>query len=384
MNDQLEQLYNQLFMKWNVDFKGPERHLFPYSRYAAILESAPDDKAVLLGLLSMIATQTALARNGKADDLALTLQLQVVTAQREALLERNEATDARIATAMCILHNLVTTDHSEDIRDNLDRVRLMLRQRGGIRYLGMNGVLADNFMYIDHLSAVAHNEPPKFEITGPYLPSTQAPTGCAAYQALHLRGLLSDDSAQAATLFTVLVQIYDMAATGTCSASNATYFAYLSNVVEFQLSTANAKYHQTNTLDRCLLLGVTLFNHTVFRNARSLAPTIPLIEQRFWQYLQSLQDQGFFHRYELSDLELYLACLGTITSLRRPSHYTEKNIHVLFRLRETQVNEVRTFENLCDIMDRYGWSASVCSALYVEIWKRSSDFMAIESHLKET
>lgn len=86
----------------------------------------------------------------------------------------------------------------------------MLRQRGGIRHLGINGVLTDNFMYINHLSAVAHDEPPKFEITGlhVYLSSTQAPTGCAAYHALYLHGLLSDDSAQAAMLFTALVQIY--------------------------------------------------------------------------------------------------------------------------------------------------------------------------------
>lgn len=371
MTRQLEILYNQLFSRWNYEFNGPERHLFPFSRYSAILNAAPDDKALLIGLLSLVATQISIARHGTVDEFALRLQLQVIKAQQQAVQRDGRATDARIATAQCILGNSVHSDQNEDVGSNLAVIKHMAHQRGGITKLGMDGVLADNFMYIDHLSAIVRNVLPEFILPQPYSSSAHAPKSRAVYQDLHRSDLLSDQSVRAATLFDVLLQIYDNEAKGLHQPSNANYFAYLASAVECELAIANAKHHDTKTLDECLTLGLLIFNHTVFRNSRRVAPPVLLFERRFWACFHSLRERKFFLHHDLVDLECYLACIGTITSLRHPSSATKQTIQVLVELRAMETSRVPDFDALCRVMEKYGWSRTVCFNLYQRIWDES-------------
>lgn len=343
----------------------------------------PDDKALLIGLLSLVATQISIARHATVDEFALQLQLQAINAQQQALQENGAATDARIATAQCILGNSVHSDHNEDVGTSLAIIKHMAHQRGGIQYLGMNGVLADNFMYIDHLSAIVRNILPEFIVPQPYLASAHAPKSRFVYQGLHRSGLLSDESMCAAILFDVLLQIYDNAAKGLREPSNDSYFAYLSNAVECQLAVANAKHHDTETLDECLILALVIFNHTVFRNSRRLAPPVQLFERRFWTRFRAIRERKFFLRHDLVDLECYLACIGTITSLRHPSSVTEQTIQVLVELRTMEKSPVPDYNALCGVMEKYGWPRIVCFNLYRSIWDKSLSHGLVQGEVRD-
>lgn len=97
-----ERLYAQGWQRWNSDFKGPERHLFPHSRYSAVFRNAWHDVALHYGMLSLLATQVSMLHSGVVDETALELQGKAISAQSRAI-HHDHLSDARVMTALCIM-----------------------------------------------------------------------------------------------------------------------------------------------------------------------------------------------------------------------------------------------------------------------------------------
>lgn len=372
MTKELEALYAMAWTRWNPDFPGPERHLYPKSRYSAIFKEAWHDEAMLYGVLSSFATQVSILRDGVVDKLALDLQGRVLAAQRAALA-KGELSDARVITALCIMSNSYATNKGDDLSSHLKVVATWIQRRGGLDRLGMDGIVADNLMFADFVSAAIHNRKPVYTVHLPALHSSTAPKPGSAYTNLEKLRLLRSDVVSMASNYVVLMRIFDRVAKGINESSEATYFAYLANVVEYQLACINEQYHGTNTLEECIVLAILIGNYTLLRNHRQLAPCVPLFEVRFWRCLDKLRNRDTFLEPGLQDLEYYLVCIGTLTSVRRPSPFEKKCIVIMGELWEGGAGYVQDFDQLCDAMDKYGWSNSVCLKLYSKIWLKSSD-----------
>jgi len=170
----------------------------------------------------------------------------------------------------------------------------------------------------------------------------------------------------------------DKAAKGRCGLSDATYFAYLATVVEYQLACANAWFHGINTLDECIVLACLVSNHSLLRNYGQLSPIIPEIERRFWRCLDYLRDTQFFHMHQLYHLEYYLVCIGTITSVRRAGPFEDRVVKIIEQMGRRKTGSIQAFHELCDILEQYGWSESVCLTLYATIWNRASDIRVVK------
>lgn len=377
MTPDLEKLYSQGWSQWNSDFNGPERHLFPIPRYSAIFREAFHDIALHYGILSVVATQVSMLRNGQADELALYLQGQVIAAQRAALAG-GELSDARVMTALCIMSNAYSMNKVNDLSLHWQLISAWVQHRGGLVYLGMDGVIADDLMYADTLSAVVHNVTPEYPVQTPPLASFTAPEAGAAYAELQLSRLLQDDVVSVASHYLVLVRIFDRVAQGIYRSSEATYFRYLANVVEYELACANKQYHDTDTLEECIILSILLSNNSLLRNYGQLAPHVSVFENRFWRCLDELRRKDHFGVAGLRELECYLVCVGTITSVRRPSPYEDKVINMLADLRRGGPGCVQEFDHFCCVMNRYGWSQSACLKLYTRVWNASLSLIDME------
>jgi len=374
MTPEYERLYAQGWLRWNSDFNGPERHLFPHSRYSAVFRNAWHDVALHYGLLSLLATQISMLRSGVVDETALELQGKAISAQSRAI-QHDQLSDARVMTALCIMSNAFATNKQDDLTVHLALIGASLRQRGGLQYLGMDGIIADNLMYADHTRAVISNQQPHYQVHTPPVPLNTAPAPSPVYADLCLRGLVSQEVATAASNYQTLVTLFNKAARGRGTPSEATYFFYFANVVEYQLTNANARYHDTNTTDECLILACLVSNHTLLRNYGQLSPAVQIVEARMWKCLAYLRENNHFLPYGLHDLELYLACVCTITSIRTPSPFEHRAIDILAQIRKKSTCSVHTFYELCDVMERYGWSESVCLTLYARLWNKSSDMV---------
>lgn len=372
MNKEFEALYAMAWTRWNPDFPGPERHLYPKSRYSAIFKEAWHDEAMLYGVLSSFATQVSILRDGVVDQLALDLQGRVLAAQRAALA-KGELSDARVITALCIMSNSYATNKDDDLSAHLKVVATWIRRRGGLDRLGMDGIVADNLMFADFVSAAVRNSKPVYTVHLPALTSTTAPEAGPAYTDLGQSRLLNSDVVSMASHYVVLMRIFDRAAKGINESSEATYFAYLANVVEYQLACTNERYHDTNTLEECVILAILIGNYTLLRNHRQLAPCVPIFEVRFWKCLDKLRDRDTFLAPGLQELEYYLVCVGTLTSVRRPSPFEKKSTVIMGDLRKGGFGGVQDFKQLCGVMDKYGWSISVCLKLFSRIWNESLD-----------
>ena len=376
MDADLERLYAQSWLKWNSDFKGPERHLFPRSRFSALFSHACIDEALHYGGLSLIATQISMLRDGALDELVVKLQLQVISAQRRALADG--MSDARVMTALCIMSNAYAANKAENLDAHLQLIVAWIEKCGVLQNLGMDGILADNLMYADHTRAIVYNSEPLYKIHLPALTSSTAPRPGKAYTDLKERGLISKEIESAANNYLILVGIFDLAARGRGTASQGTYFAYLANVVEYQLAVENAKQAGTNTLNECITLACLLGNHVLLRNYGQLAPSIPPLEARLWRCFEELRSKRFFASHKVQELEVYLTCIGTLTSVRRTSPYENKTIELMAEFREDTGKLVQAFYQVCDILENYGWSESACLMHYAKIWNRAVGDMKVE------
>lgn len=372
MTPEYEELYARCWLRWNPDFNGPESHLFPHSRYSAIFRTAWHDEALHYGILALLATQVSKVRSGVIDQSALELQSKAIAAQSRAI-RHEQLSDARVLTALCIMSNAFAANAKEDLTVHMALIEASLTQRGGLQYLGMDGIIADGLMLGDHTRAVIYNQKPHYQIQTPPLSLETAPAPSPVYVDLCLRGLVSQEVTTAASNYQILITLFDKAAKGRGTPSEATYFSYFANVVECQLANANARYHETNSIDECLVLGGLISNHTLLRNYGQLNPIVATLETRFWKCLTCLREKNCFSPYGLHDLELYLVCVGTITTVRRPSPFEQRSLKILAEMRKDGTCSVRTFHELCDVMEMYGWSESVCVKMYARIWSRSED-----------
>lgn len=379
MTPEYEALYAQGWLRWNSDFRGPERHLFPRSRYSAILRSDWHDEALHYAVLSVIATQLSKLRTGTLDQLALDLQLKVVSAQRKALAH-GQFSDARIVTALAIVSNSFasTGNGQEDLSAPLQLIAAGVEKRGGLQYLGMEGIVADNLMLGDHTRAIMYNIMPQYKMHLPPATSTTAPKPGGAYSQLLACGLISAEVEEVANSYWVLLKIYDRAAKGKGTSSEATYFAYLASVVEYRLACLNAKISDSNTLDECIILACLLSNHILLRNYGQMSPSVRSLEARFWQRFENLRSEGFFRNHNLHELEIFFACVGILSLTRKLSSVEDKAVGVLVQLRRQASPPVQEFEELCNVMESYGWAESVCLTLYVKLWNKVTRLLLIE------
>lgn len=148
-----ERLYAQGWQRWNSNFKGPERHLFPHSRYSAVFRNAWHDVVLHYGMLSLLATQVSVLRSGVVDETALELQGKAISAQSRAI-HHDQLSDARVMTALCMMPNTFATNKKEDLTVHMALIGASLRQQGGPQYLRIDGIIADNLMLGDYTRAV--------------------------------------------------------------------------------------------------------------------------------------------------------------------------------------------------------------------------------------
>ena len=80
----------------------------------------------------------------------------------------------------------------------------------------------------------------------------------------------------------------------------------------------------------------------------------------------------------MQELEVYLTCIGTLTSVRRTSPYENKTIELMAEFREDTGKLVQAFYQVCDILENYGWSESACLMHYAKIWNRAVGDMKVE------
>lgn len=371
MTPQLEQLYRQCFQRWSGNFKGPERHLFPTSRYKAAYSAASSDTALFTALLSLVSTQLSVLRGKDMDELTLRLQNQALRLQYQACQDGNPS-DARIMTALCIMSNHMANSNPQGILPHMKAIEVFIRQRGGIQYLGMEGIIADNLTYADHTRAIVYNTHPTYELPLPALdpPKTVKRRLGRGFHTLFYNTDIGDAMLQACRDTSCLTDIYDRACKRKETKQESMYFGYLAAVVEYQLGVLNAQNHDTGTLEECLTLALLLINHTVFRNYGQIAPSVPLVEARFWACF----DKIFSHllgQEDLTDLLLWLAFTGTITSLRRECPFVDKAIVVLVTIYSCQ--KFAPFDDVRTTMDMFVWSAPVQEHQFMKLWQQVLD-----------
>ena len=68
------------------------------------------------------------------------------------------------------MSNHVAAGNPTEMIPHMRAIEAFLKQRGGLRYLGMDGVLADNFVFADHTRVVNYNNRPSYSL---HLPSLQ-------------------------------------------------------------------------------------------------------------------------------------------------------------------------------------------------------------------
>ena len=156
------------YLPWNSDFRGLERHLSPKPRWHINLAQTANDPALLIGLLSNVATQISLFRTGTINEVALQLQGQAIKLQAKACADNN-STDGRIATGLAIMSNHLAAGNPSEMIPHMKAMQSFVSQRGGIYYLGMDGLLADNICYGDHTKVVIYNTRPPFTLPMPSL-----------------------------------------------------------------------------------------------------------------------------------------------------------------------------------------------------------------------
>lgn len=371
MCPELEKLYAQGWTRWDANFNGPERHLFPYPMCTAIFRHGWKDEALHYGVLSVIATQISLLQNGSVNELALDLQIKTIATQREALT-RGGYSDARILTSLCILSNSCASNRPDDRSSHMHLITSCLQKRGGLHYLGFDGVIADSLMYMDFICSITNNQIPHYPVTLPAIPSICAPRPGPHYEILKVMGLLSQEVTVAANNYIVMVNIYDRAARSEVIPSEATYFAYLAHVLEYQLACANALYRDTNTLEECITLACILGNVVLMRNCGQISPIAWTVEDRLWRCLERTKESILFRRPELCRFEWYLTCIGMITATRGKCKYEQKVIEELVRFRRNPYQPLKDYEELCRTMDDYGWCRSPCLSLFSRVWNESS------------
>ena len=83
-NDDANMTFSTGYLPWQSDFRGPERHLFPVSRFGVAMRSGYTDVTLFIALLSLVATQLSMLRNGEIDELALKLQNKAIRLQAQS------------------------------------------------------------------------------------------------------------------------------------------------------------------------------------------------------------------------------------------------------------------------------------------------------------
>ena len=259
------------------------------------MRSGSNDATLFIALLSLVATQLSMLRNGKLDELALKLQNQAIRLQAQSC-QQGSPDDARIISALAIMSNHMAAGNPRMMAPHMKAITGFVQQRGGLQYLGMDGIVADNLMYADHTRAITYNTRPGYQMP---LPSLQPVVGWLPSRRLGqgflvLEKLLPLTVATTSVLsdMSLLTDIYDRAARKKANNKESIYFGYLASVVEYQLAELNATYDETGTVEELLTLTLLLINHTIFRNYGTVSPIMPTLESRFWRCFRQIRNQG--------------------------------------------------------------------------------------------
>ena len=341
------------------------------------MEVAQHDEALFIGMLSIVATQLGLLQQKKVLPSTLKLQSKAIELQIKAC-RSGDPSDARILTALCIMSNQVANGNPKEVTGHLEAIQGFLTKRGGLHYLGMDGMLADNLMYADHTGAIAYCKPAKFKLIraalGPPPIILQQPGRLGTcFTSLAQRSFISGTVASAADNLALLIDIYNKAILRQVTKAESLYFDYLANVVEFQLSELNVlhqseDHHHQEILDECLTQGLLLVNHTLLRNYGQLSPIFTLIEAQFWACFNSIWER---RREMPPDLLVWLVFTGVISSVRAPCQFMDKAAVFLSELIKTDV--VKTFTDAREIFQRYIWWEAIQTNALSALWQRAYD-----------
>jgi hypothetical protein len=174
-----------------------------------------------------------------------------------------------------------------------------------------------------------------------------------------------------------LVDIYTRACRGQVSSTELTYFAYLSNVVEFQLTELNSSFHAFISLDYCLILAGLLVNYTILRNYASVNPLAHVLEDRFWNHLDNLETQNINLP---PPLKLWLVFTGSIISVRIPDKYEERTISITSKMMQDGKIPM-DFSYAVASFNRFIWSEPVQRVAFHAMWARAvARTMTVTTH----
>lgn len=353
--------------------------MFPTSRYNSVLRRAADDPALVISLLSVVATQKSLLRYGKIDEFALKLQHQAIQLHAQACL-KNDPNDGRIMTALAIMSNHMHADNPTQMLPHMKAIASFVQQRGGIHYLGMDGIVADNIILADHMIAVIYNTKPNYPLITPsLLPEERRVTFSRhmgkAFSILHETKKISAKLYNVARDISLLTDIYDRATRQKHHEQETTYFPYLATAVECQLAELNALHHDTSSIEDMLTLAFLLINHTIFRNYGSISPIVPIIEARFWRCFEVFRQDRLPDNPESEFLFIWLAFTGIITQARCKCRFVKTAVSVLLEISKWKEQQsIQTFEQIrTNVLDRYLWSRTVLQHVYEPIWQEVLD-----------
>ncbi len=335
------------------------------------MRSGYNDATLFIALLSLVATQLSMLRNGEIDQLALKLQNKEIRLQAQSCQE-GSPDDARIISALAIMSNHMAAGNPRMMAPHMKAIAGFVQQRGGLQYLGMDGIVADNLMFADHTRAITYNTRPSYQMPLPSLqlsasslPSKRLGKG---FHTLEESLGLGDAVMSALSDMSLLTDIYDRAAKKEATNKEATYFAYLASVVEYQTAELNATYNETGTLQELFTLALLLINHTIYRNYGNVTPIMPLLESRFWRCFRQVRNQGVLNVRELRDLELWFAFTGTISETRRKCPFLDNAVEVLAS--ERRKRPYLTYDYIrTRALDPYIWSAAVQDHVFQKLWQ---------------
>jgi len=318
---------------------------------------------------------------GKIDNVALQHLQATIRLHAEAIHDEISAsTDANILSALFITANIMGMGYFSEAEQHLNGVNHLVELRGGLQYLGMEGIVASYVMYADHSQSIFFNKPPMWTMPLPSLKiqSSFAPRSGSGFQAMHGSQILHEELLAAAQDVCRLADLLDMGARGKVPPQELNAVGYLSTVAEYQLAHLNALYHSTATRSECVCLGLILFDHIVMRNAGVIHPAIRKIENQFWTAFQAAEARGCWD-IENACLLIWILLTGLTVMVRSECSWKSYAIDCLRKARSNFVlqdwDHVRR-----SVLDPFVWSEMAQDEVFREIWTQTENQQISEVH----
>jgi hypothetical protein len=340
----------------------------------SVLAVVIHDSGCFQGFLAWLATIMVLAKI-KGEGLALSQQGRAIKSLIMACKDTTSAaTDMNIMTAILLATNDLSRGNVDAAERNLNGINYLVKVRGGLHNLGMGGMLATAISNLDQFHAIFKDTMPTYNMSLRAItldsPCYRPQLGRAFKDSLaNPDPILDPQLVQAGVNFTRLLDIYEKGANNLASAAELTYFEYLQQVVEHQLTRVNARFHGTVTENECVCLAILLCNLIVCRNYGAIIPIHLTLASRLWRSvrLKHVYTRRPCDRWS-GKLVMWLVIMSLSTAVDgRCPHASEALQLLRVARRESSVHSWEELKKT--VLDYYVWSEVAQANLFQEIWQ---------------